>query len=137
MKVSQWFRVLLLHEFLALFVAIPVGLAVFYALQLVRGQLNGSGLLDLTVLFPGVAIPTLIGAVFYTAVIEAIARKQTISTASSVAYAPLLLVPWLAFPIRGALLFPPFAIGLAVGLILFGILAARLRIVVKAVPAAA
>jgi len=137
MKAPQWLRILILHAALLALVAVPIALVVFHVIQVARGESDGTGLLDLTVVYPGIALFSMIGGVLYTAALELVARNRPISSRLAVVLTPLVLLPWLVFSIRSLLLFPPFAAGVAVGLFAFGVLSARLRSFATSVRAAA
>jgi hypothetical protein len=96
------------HLLLLAFVAIPLTLVVFYLVQLFRGDSGDTGLLDLSVLYPGLLLFTTIGAILYTVAVEALERVRPVTPVIAVALTPLLVLPWLAFPVRALLFWPPF-----------------------------
>ena len=113
------------HLIILALVALPLALITFQLVQVVRGEARGKGLPDLTVIYPGFLFFTVPGVLLYTGAQEALGWHQHMSRARAVGLSPLLVVPWLAFPVRHSLLWPPFAIGVVAGLVAFGLLVAR------------
>jgi hypothetical protein len=106
--------------------SVPVALLVFLIIQHLSGRNEtGSwigGLGDLVVLYPGVVLPTLIGAVLYSIVLFMAGRgRRGVSRTTALLLTPVVLVPWLLFPIRNLLVYPPLLVGIVCGLVVLGL----------------
>jgi hypothetical protein len=115
------------HTIILAVVALPLALITFTFIQVVRGEARGEGLLDLTVMYPGILLFTVPGVLLYSVVQESLCWHQQVSRARAIGLAPLVVMPWLVFPARHLLWWPPFAVGMAVGLVAFGLLVASLQ----------
>jgi hypothetical protein len=115
------------HTIILAVVALPLALITFTFIQVVRGEARGEELLDLTVMYPGILLFTVPGVLLYSVVQESLGWHQQVSRARAIGLAPLVVMPWLAFPARHLLWWPPFAVGMAVGLVAFGLLVAWLQ----------
>jgi hypothetical protein len=114
------------HLLVLAFVSIPVALMIFAAIPSTQ---NGEGgflerLLDLSVIYPGLAFFAALGAVPYTIALILINRSRPSNVRMLALLAtPLALLPWLLFPARYLIGIPTFAVGLALGLVILGLLA--------------
>ena len=121
-------RALLRHVLVAALVTAPVLLTGYGVTQWARGAAEedslGGVLLDLTVLYPGVALFTAAGAVVLTAAL-ALARRRAggAGRGTLLVLSPLLLVPWALLPARAVLSWPPMLPGIVAGLLVFVLLA--------------
>ena len=115
------------HLFLVAVVAIPVALVVFYFIQRGTFAAEQEGILDLTVIYPGLLLVMSIGAMLYTMAIEFIAQRRAVTAVIAIGLTPVLVLPWFALPIRALVLWFPFSLSLLAGLLAFGFLAWLLR----------
>jgi hypothetical protein len=116
----SWGRVLLRNSALTAFVITPIMLLVFWIVGMIAGEGDGSGILDLSVLFPWLALLLVIGAVLFTFGVEIADRLGVaLSRTTAIPFAPLVLVPWLITPARALLQHPPLIVGALVGLAVF------------------
>lgn len=111
-------------------VVLPITLVVFASIQSVRGEdvatsvPNAIG--ELGILYLAVIGPTALGVALYTACLLFIAaRTPTVHRLAAMAMTPVVLLPWLAFPIRRALVSGPFLASLIMGLVILGAIAAH------------
>lgn len=110
-------RAMLRNVLVAALLSVPSALVVFALVARLMGAGDGSGLLDLSVLFPWFALLTALGAALFTFGLEIARRSGVVLTrARAMLFAPLVLLPWVAVPARGLLIYPPFIVGMLVGL---------------------
>ena len=121
-------RALLRHILAAVGAFAPGTLLVYGVIQSARDATDsdslGGFLLDLTVLYPGIAMVAAVGAVVFTIGLAVVRRLTDGATRLTVLLlSPLVLLPWSLFPARTALTWPPALVGVIVGLVLFALLA--------------
>jgi hypothetical protein len=122
----SFLRALLRHVVILTLVSTPVALTVFAAIP---STLDSQGnfldrLLDLSVLYPGLALYAALGTVPYTIALALINRYRSPSgRVVTLLATPVALLPWLLLPARYLIVIPPFAAGLTVGLVILGLLA--------------
>ena len=121
-------RAFIRHLVVTAVVTVPVALIVFITIQHLAGKNEGGtlviGIGNMVVLYPGVLVPTLIGVLLYTVILFAVGRSsRRMSRTVAILLTPVVLLPWMLFPIRDLLAFGPLLTGLAVGLLLLGALA--------------
>lgn len=120
MTQSGMARVMLRHAMVLAFFSAPVALLVFGVIRWAGGHADGQPLagllLDLTVLFPGVALLAAMGAVPFSLALLLVPAKARTRKLAVAALAPLALLPCLVFPARALLVWPPFAVAVVVGL---------------------
>lgn len=110
-------RVLVRNALVAALLSVPIALVVFSVVARAVGASDESSLLDLTVLFPWLAMLAAAGAVVFTVGLDLARRRGMIVTRGrALLFAPLLVLPWLLVPARGLLLYPPFVVGALAGL---------------------
>ena len=115
---------------LAVLIAVPVTLVAYAITWEVSGEASDGGvggkLLDLTVLYPGIALLAALGAIPFTAAVWAVQRSRGHASRLVVAaLSPLIMLPWLLMPARGLLRWAPFGISALIGLGVFAVLAGR------------
>lgn len=118
---------------LAVLIAVPITLIAYAITWEVSGEAGQGGvggkLLDLTVLYPGIAVLAALGAIPFTAAVWAVHRyRGHVSRVVVAMLSPLILLPWLLVPARGLLQWAPFGISVLIGLAVFAILASRFAV---------
>ena len=105
---------------------LPAALLAFFVVQRGRGQVEPhEGVLDLTVIYPGLLAFTLPGVALYCVVLVAVAARGPVARHRllAIALVPLVLVPLRLVPFRYVVMWPPMALGMLVGLGIFAFLA--------------
>jgi hypothetical protein len=125
---ASFARALLRHLAVLLLVSLPLALIVFAATKAIRGEGEGSGfggiLLDLTALYPGLALFLGLGAIPYTIGLALASRWGAGNTRLAALLAlPLALIPWLLLPARFLVSQAALGFGVAVGLLALAMLA--------------
>jgi hypothetical protein len=121
-------RALIRHVLLIVLVAVPIALAMYSVIWHLSDPATSDGIvgnfLDMTIIYPGVALVSAFGALPFTWALAVVSRRRGHASRRTALLAlPLVLLPWLALPMRVAFWWPPFAVSALVGLLVLGLFA--------------
>lgn len=112
---------LLTSALIMVLLSIPLALLVFAIIQSWRGQ-NDSGtimglLLDLTIVYPALAISGVLGAFLFAGLIQVTSARSRVHRWHAVALVPIAALPWGLLSLRALVFSWPMILGILIGLL--------------------